>query len=282
MRTGVRIGRSETGAGMSDVFELHAGRGPLLLSAPHVGTLLPDEIAPRLTPPGRALVDTDWCADRLYPFAESLGASVLRARYSRYVVDLNRDPAGTVLYPGARTTGFIPTETFAGEPLYAPGDEPGTEETAARRERYFDPYHAALRDELARLKSAHGRALLLDAHTIWGRLPLVFEGELPDINIGTNSGASCDPRLTAAVASAAAGSPYTVVVDGRFKGGYITRGYGAPAHGVDAIQIELNQRTYLADGSRTQWDDAKAARLSRVLRTMCEALLVEAATGRRP
>ena len=266
---------------MSDVFELHRADGPLLVSAPHPGTLLPDEIAERLTPPGRALVDTDWYADRLYPFAEALGASVLRARFSRYVVDLNRDPAGTVLYPGARTTGFVPTETFEGEPLYTPGDEPDAEETAARRERYFDPYHAALRDELARLRAAHGRALLLDAHTIWGRLPLLFDGELPDINIGTNSGASCDPTLTDAVASAASDSSYSVVVNGRFKGGYITRHYGAPANGIDAIQIEINQRNYLADGSRTEWDDAKAARLSAVLRAMCEAFLAEAATGRR-
>jgi N-formylglutamate amidohydrolase len=266
---------------MSDVFELHRGKGPLLLSAPHAGTQLPDEIASRLTPPGRALVDTDWYADRLYPFAESLGASVLRARYSRYVVDLNRDPAGTVLYPGARTTGFIPTETFEGEPLYAPGNEPGTEETAARQERYFAPYHDALNDELARLKAVHGQALLLDAHTIWGRLPLLFDGELPDVNIGTNSGLSCDPALTAVVAAAAEASPYSVIVDGRFKGGYITRRYGAPANGINAIQIELNQRKYLADGSRTAWDDAKAARLSRVLRTMCEALLLAAMTAGR-
>ena len=266
---------------MSDVFELHRGTVPLLVSAPHVGTLLPDDVAARLTPPGRALVDTDWYADRLYLFAEPAGASVLRARWSRYVVDLNRDPAGSVLYPGARTTGFVPTETFEGEPLYASGDEPGSQETAARRERYFEPYHDALHDELARIKAVHGQALLLDAHSIWGRLPLLFDGELPDINIGTNAGSSCDPKLTAAVARAAGGSPYSVAVDGRFKGGYITRRYGAPAHGVEAIQIEINQRTYLADGSRTQWDDAKAARLSLVLRTMCEALLAGAATGRR-
>ena len=266
---------------MSDVFELQRGNGPLLISAPHVGTLLPDDIAARLTPPGRALVDTDWYADRLYPFAESLGASMLRARWSRYAVDLNRDPAGTVLYPGARTTGFVPTETFENEPLYAPGDEPSHDEAVARCRRYFEPYHDALHDELARLKDVHGQALLLDAHSIWGRLPLLFDGELPDINIGTNSGFACDPKLTAAVARAAAGSAYSVVVDGRFKGGYITRRYGAPAHRVEAIQIEINQRTYLADGSRTEWDDAKAARLSAVLRAMCEALLAEAATGRR-
>ncbi len=264
-----------------DVFELARFKGPLLISAPHVGTLLPDEIAARLTPPGRALVDTDWYADRLYPFAEELGASVLRARYSRYVVDLNRDPAGTALYPGARTTGFVPAETFEGEALYAPGDEPSHDETVARCRRYFEPYHDALHDELARLKAVNGQALLLDAHSIWGRLPLLFDGELPDLNIGTNSGSACDPKLTAAVAAAAQNSSYSVVVDGRFKGGYITRRYGAPAHRVEAIQVEINQRTYLADGSRTEWDDAKAARLSAVLRAMCEALLAAAVTGRR-
>ena len=266
---------------MSDVFELRRGTGPLLISAPHVGTALPDEIAARLTSPGHALVDTDWHADRLYPFATSLGASVLRARWSRYVVDVNRDPSGATLYPGARTTGLCATETFEGEPLYEPGAEPDGAEIAARRERYFEPYHAALREELARLRAEHGFALLLDAHSIWSPLPLLFEGELPHVNVGTNSGASCDRRLVDAVVGVVAPSPYSVVVDGRFKGGYITRHYGNPADRVHALQIEINQTTYLADGSRTLWDDAKAARLSHVLRTACEALMV-AATGALP
>jgi N-formylglutamate deformylase len=261
---------------MSDVFELRPGKGPLLISAPHVGTSLPDEIAARLTVPGHALVDTDWHADRLYPFATSLGASVLRARQSRYVVDLNRDPSGATLYPGARTTGLCATETFEGDALYEPGTEPGVQEIAARRERYFDPYHAALREELARLRAEHGFALLLDAHSIWSPLPLLFEGELPQVNVGTNSGASCDRRLVDAILGIVKPSQYSVVVDGRFKGGYITRHYGDPADRVHAIQIEINQTTYLADGSRSLWDDAKAARLSHVLRTACEALLVAA------
>jgi N-formylglutamate amidohydrolase len=256
-----------------DVYELRRGHRPLLISAPHVGTLLPDDIAARLTPPGRALVDTDWYADRLYPFADELGATVLRARWSRYVIDVNRDPSGVSLYPGVHTTGVCPTETFEGEPLYASGDEPSAAEIARRRARWFDPYHDALCDELIRIKAGHGYVLLLDAHSIWSPLPLLFEGELPDVNIGTNSGYSCDHDLRDAVASAVAASPYAHVVDGRFKGGYITRRYGNPAHAVHAIQLEINQKTYLADGSRTDWDDAKAARLSRVLRNACDALL---------
>jgi len=258
---------------VSDVFDLVRRDGPLLISAPHVGTYIPDEIAARLTPPGRALVDTDWYADRLYPFADEFGASVLRARWSRYVVDLNRDPSGASLYPGARTTGLVATETFEGEPLYTPGDEPSDDEVAVRRALCFDPYHDALAAELRRIIAAHGYALLLDAHSIWGRLPLLFDGDLPHLNLGTNGGRSCDPTITAAAVGAIAGSPYTHVVDGRFKGGWITRRYGAPADGVQAIQIEIDQRTYLADGSRTDWDDAKAARLSAVLRTACAAML---------
>ncbi len=257
----------------SSAYDLDCGDSPLLISAPHVGTLLPDEIAARLTPPGRALVDTDWYADRLYPFAKALGATVLRARWSRYVIDVNRDPAGVSLYPGARTTELVPTETFEGEPLYAPGDEPGEREIAARRERYFEPYHDALQTELARLRHKHRYAVLIDAHSIWSPLPLLFDGELPDVNIGTNSGRSCDSDLREAAAAAVAASPYSHVVDGRFKGGYITRRYGNPAHSVHAIQLEINQKTYLADGSRTEWDEAKAARLSTVLRTVCEAVL---------
>jgi N-formylglutamate deformylase len=261
---------------VSDQYDLRRGNGPVLISAPHVGTALPEELAARLTAPGHALVDTDWHADRLYPFATSLGASVLRARWSRYVVDLNRDPSGATLYPGARTTSLCATETFEGEPLYEPGAEPDAPEIAARRERYFDPYHAALREELARLRAEHGFALLLDAHSIWSPLPLLFEGELPHVNVGTNSGASCDRRLVDAIVGVVAPSPYSVVVDGRFKGGYITRRYGDPAEHVHALQIEINQTTYLADGSRTLWDDAKAARLSHVLRTACEALVAAA------
>lgn len=256
-----------------DVYELLRRDGPLLISAPHAGTDVPPDIAARLTPVGRTLIDADWHVDRLYAFGPALGATMLRARYARYVVDVNRDPDGVSLYPGARTTGLCPAETFEGEALYAHGDAPDEAEIAARRTRYWEPYHRALAGELARIRALHGYALLLDAHSIWERLPLLFEGELPDVNLGTNGGRSCDAALTDAVTGVLRRSPYGHVVDGRFKGGYITRHYGDPAGGVQALQIELNQRTYLAAGSRTAWDGDKAAALSATLRGVCEAII---------
>ncbi len=259
---------------MSDpTYALNPGRSPLVISAPHVGTDLPHALRARLSEAGRGLVDTDWYVDRLYAFAGRLGATTLRAHFSRYLVDLNRDPAGVSLYPGARTTGLCATETFEGEPLYAPGDEPSAAEIGGRRAAYWEPYHVALRAELNRVRAAHGYALLLDAHSIWGRLPLLFEGDLPSINLGTNSGRSCAPGVVAAAVEAVAASTYDHVVDGRFKGGYITRHYGDPEAGIHALQIELDQRTYLAAGSRSTWDEAKAAALSHVLHHVCEALL---------
>jgi N-formylglutamate amidohydrolase len=258
---------------MSAHFALRPGDAPLLVSVPHAGTRLPGELAARLTQAGRALVDTDWEVDRLYAFARELGATMLVAHVSRYAIDLNRDPQGVSLYPGAHTTALCPTETFEGEPLYVAGAEPDGGEIAQRRATYWDPYHDALQAELHRLRAAHGYALLLDAHAIWGRLPLLFEGELPDLNFGTNDGRSCDPAMTEVAVGALGGSSYSHVVDGRFKGGYITRRYGNPAHEVHALQLELNARTYLADGSRTAWDAAKAEALIVVLRRICEALL---------
>jgi N-formylglutamate amidohydrolase len=259
-------------------FQLRSGTSPLVISVPHVGTDVPDALAGRLTTAGRALTDTDWFVDRLYPFARELGASVLRARWSRYVVDLNRDPAGSSLYPGQRTTAVCPVETFEGEALYASGDEPDAAEIAHRCAAYFDPYHAALRSEIDRVRALHGYALLIDAHSIWGRLPLLFEGELPDVNLGTNRGLAALPEMARVASDVVFATPYSVVVDGRFTGGFITRTYGNPASGVHALQIELNQGTYLADGSRTAWDDAKAARLSRVLHHVCSAIVTWATT----
>jgi N-formylglutamate deformylase len=256
-----------------EAYELTPGDAPLLLSFPHSGTHLPPAIAARLSPVGKRSVDTDWDVDRLYAFAPELGIGTIVARVSRYAADLNRDPNDAPLYPGARTTGVCATETFEGEPLYAHGDAPTSIEIAERVATYWKPYHAALANELARLRARHGYALLLDGHSIWGALPLLFPGELPDVNLGTNAGRSCAPQMTAAVAGALRPAYPSLVIDGRFKGGYITRAYGAPESGVHAIQIELNQRTYLAEGSRRATDHAKAATLSRALRAACTALV---------
>jgi len=253
--------------------KIASGDAPLVVSFPHSGTELPAEIAARLTETGRSLIDTDWYVDRLYRFVRELGATTLRADLSRYVADLNRDPSGASLYPGQRTTGVCPLETFEGEALYEPGLEPDDAEIAARVERYWMPYHHELQTLIDRAVARHGYAVLLDGHSSWGRLPLLFVGDLPDINVGTNSGASCAAGLANAAEAALAGSPYSHVTNGRFKGGYITRHYGDPARSVHAVQIELNQSTYLADGSRTEWDDGKAAMLSRTLASVCAALL---------
>lgn len=254
-------------------FTLHRGAAPVLISFPHVGTTLPPGLAARLSAAGKSLIDTDWHVDRLYEFAIDMGITTLRASLSRYVVDLNRDPAGARLYASAITTPPCPIETFEGELLYAPGDEPTDAEIAERIEEFWDPYHVQLRTEVDRLRAAHGYAILLDAHSIWGRLPRLFEGELRDINIGTNDGTSCALDVTLQAVFATTPSDYSVVVDDRFKGGYITRHYGVPNENCHALQIELNQRTYLADGSRTEYDAAKAVTLMRTLKDVVAALL---------
>lgn len=257
-----------------EIFTLESGRAPLLVSLPHDGSHIPDALAARMTPAARTAPDTDWFVSRLYAFARELGASILRPNHSRYVVDLNRPPDDVSLYPGLNTTGLCPSVRFTGEPVYLPGQEPDAAEVAARVERYWRPYHDALADELARLRARFGRALLWDGHSIRGELPFLFEGRLPDLNLGTASGTSCTPALQARLASVLASQTrYSHVINGRFKGGYITRHYGDPARSVEAIQLELAQSTYMDEGA-TSYLPERAERLERiVLRPLLEAAL---------
>lgn len=255
------------------VYSLTRGTQPLLISIPHLGTALPTEIAAQMSDVAPVLRDTDWHLDRLYAFAASIGASVLQANVSRYVIDLNRPPSGESLYPGQTTTGLCPTETFPGEALYAPGREPDAAEQAARLERYWRPYHEALKLELARIRSEHGCALLWDAHSIASVLPRLFEGKLPDLNFGTADGKSCDSHLLDQVLAVARKSPFTSVVNGRFKGGYITRHYGRPEDGIHAIQLEMCQSLYMDEAPPFEFEPEKAAAVQPVLRDMLEAAL---------
>lgn len=259
---------------MSDVCVLHRGTAPLLVSLPHDGTELPPELAQRMTDAARGVPDTDWHVSRLYAFARGLGASVLVPKYSRYVVDLNRPPDDASLYPGQNTTGLCPMRRFSGEAVYLPGREPSEDEVRGRVERYWRPYHDALRDELERLRAAHGRVLLWEGHSIRGSdLPFLFEGRLPDLNLGTAAGASCSPGLQARLEAAlSAQSAYDWVANGRFKGGHITRHYGAPARGVDAVQLEISQRNYMDEDSFA-YDEAKASALQALLRGLLQAAL---------
>ncbi len=229
----------------TDWLTITRGDGPLVVSIPHAGKLIPPEIEARLISPWLARKDADWWMTELYGFATELGASVVRTSVSRTVIDVNRDPSGVSLYPGQPTTGLCPTETFDGEPLYRPGEEPDEAEIAARRERFFAPYHAALRAELDRLRAAHGKVVLYDAHSIRSQVSRLFAGELPQFNLGTHSGASADPALAAAVEAACDASGLSRVTNGRFKGGWITRHYGQPEQGVHAVQMELACRGYI-------------------------------------
>jgi N-formylglutamate deformylase len=258
---------------MSDVYTLHRGTRPLLISLPHDGEELPFEIAQRMAPDARRLPDTDWYVGRLYDFARELGASILRPTYSRYLIDLNRPPDDMSLYPGQNTTGLCPTVEFSGMPIYLDGQAPDADEIAQRIERWWRPYHDALAAELARLREAHGRAVLWEGHSIRSVVPFLFEGRLPDFNLGTVDGRSCTPALQARLESVlAAQRDYTWVANGRFKGGYITRHYGRPDTGIEAVQLELAQCNYM-DEDRVEWDETRARPTQQLLRRLLEAIV---------
>jgi len=246
--------------------EISRGESPLILGLPHTGTELPQECAERLNARGRALADTDWHIHQVYA-GLAPGATTVRTRIHRYVIDVNRDPGGASLYPGQNTTGLCPVTDFDGQPIYREGAEPDAAETARRREAYHAPYHEALAAEMARVRSLHGFAVLYDCHSIRSVVPYLFEGTLPDFNIGTADGKSCAAGIEHAVARICGEAEgYTSVVNGRFKGGWTTRHYGRPDEGLHAIQMELAQSTHLA-AEAPPWtlDPERLARLRAVL-----------------
>ena len=257
------------------VLTLHEGTLPLLISMPHVGTAIPDAVAAGMTDVARHVDDCDWHLERLYAFARGLGASLIVPAYARYVIDLNRPPDDASLYPGQDTTGLVPIDTFEKAPLYHPGGEPNANEIERRRAQYWQPYHDALESELARLKSLHGSLLLWDAHSIRSRVPRFFEGRLPDFNFGTAGGASAVHGLAEALTLHVTrhGSGYTAVANGRFKGGYITRRYGAPDNGVHAVQLELSQITYMREARPYPYDEALAARVQPLVESLVHEAL---------
>ncbi|WP_068092391.1 N-formylglutamate deformylase [Novosphingobium rosa] len=231
---------------MTHWLEIHRGEAPLVVAFPHTGTKIPPELEERFASPWLARKDADWWIDQLYAFARDLGATTVRTSISRSVIDCNRDPSGASLYPGQATTGLCPTETFDGEPLYK-GETPDQAEIEQRRIAYFNPYHAAITAELARLRAIHPHVVLYDAHSIRSQIPRLFAGALPQFNIGTNGGATCDPALAQAVQQACSASGLTHVLDGRFRGGWTTRHYGQPQNGIHAIQMELAIRGYMTE-----------------------------------
>lgn len=271
---------------MPEWLQITRGEAPLIVSMPHTGTRIPPEIEARLTSPWLARKDADWHVEKLYDFAPSMGATIIRTTVSRTVIDVNRDPSGVSLYPGQATTELCPTTTFDGEPLYKDECELDAEEIPARTTLYFDPYHTALADEIARLRKQHSKIVLFEAHSIRSNIPRLFDGELPNLNIGTNSGASCDEALTAAIEAVGSGTKFLQVTNSRFKGGWTTRHYGKPAEGVHAIQLELACRGYMdepQDVSPENWptpyNESRAADMRAVLKNILQACLTFASTA---
>ncbi|MCA3628398.1 MAG: N-formylglutamate deformylase [Methylobacterium sp.] len=260
---------------------MRQGNAPLVISLPHTGHDLPPELAARVVSPWLARKDCDWWIDDLYAFAAKLDATIIHTSLSRTLVDVNRDPSGVSLYPGQATTELCPSTTFDGEPLYQPGQVPDAAESALRRKLAFDPYHAALAGELQRLRGRNTRVVLYDCHSIRSVIPRLFEGELPQFNIGTHSGAACDARLAAEIEKLCDQSGRSRVTNGRFKGGYITRNYGKPETGIHAVQMELACRGYMRepmpDVSEANWpgayDPAYAAPIRATLQSVLQACL---------
>ncbi len=254
------------------LFHLTRGEAPILVSFPHSGTYVPPDIAERMTPLALTLPDTDWHVPRLYPFLDKLRASHIEATHSRYVVDLNRPPDDTVLYPGQKKTGLVPTDTFAGEALYREGQAPSPDEIISRQS-YWRAYHETLKAELARLTAIHGSAILWDAHSIASEVPSLFEGRLPDFNLGTFDGKSCDADVAAQSFAVAKHTGFSAVLNGRFKGGYITRHYGAPKKGVQAIQLEMAQIIYMDEAHPYEFRPERADKVSAAIKSLIKGAL---------
>ena len=256
------------------LYTLRRGTTPLLISMPHVGTQVPQELKPCFTERALEVEDTDWFLDRLYAFAAEWGAGLLVPRLSRYVIDLNRPSDNRPMYAGRNNTELCPTRHFTGDALYREGQVPDEAEVSVRVALYWQPYHDALVEETTRLHALHGHAVLFDAHSIKSELPWLFEGTLPHMNLGTAEGTSCAPSLRDALAAVLQGQrDYSYVVDGRFKGGHITRAYGRPGEGVHAVQLEMCWRAYMEEAPPWRWHEGRAAAVTPLLRALVRTMI---------
>jgi N-formylglutamate deformylase len=257
---------------VSELVSVEQGSSPLILGQPHVGTAIPPRLLDQFNDLGRSVLDTDWWIDEIYSGLLP-EATIVAGRLSRYVIDLNRDPGGASLYPGQNTTALCPVVDFEGRSIYRSGLEPDEEEIERRRRNLHQPYHSIMEREIERLRARHDNVLLFDCHSIRSRLPFLFEGELPLINVGTDSGGSCDPLLEAAMVETcvAWAGEEQVAVNGRFRGGWTTRYYGRPSEGVHTVQLELAQRSYMKENPSGR-HSGRANAIRELLRTLLGCL----------
>lgn len=258
---------------MPKIFDYKRGTTPLLVSLPHGGIHIPDAIADRMTPTALETPDTDWHVGMLYDFTSSIGASVISATHSRYVIDLNRNPAGAPLYSGANNTELVPLTTFNHSPIYRDNYQPSKAEIADRISHYWRPYHETLKRELSKIKALHGHAVLFDGHSIRSHVDRFYDGQIPDLNLGTANGTSAAPELTALAKEVLQQSNYSVVLDDRFTGGHITRANGAPEAGVHAIQLELTWRNYMEENPPYRYLPDRAQKLQIILKDLLQEII---------
>ncbi|MEP7101393.1 MAG: N-formylglutamate deformylase [Burkholderiales bacterium] len=262
------------------MFSFTPGTAALLVSFPHAGTEIPERLAARMTPEALQRADVDWHLPQLYDFVHAMGASTIAARFARHVIDLNRPPEDTSLYPGQDVTGLLPLDTFRKQPLYLPGQVPDVAEAQQRRATYWQPYHDRLRAELERLRALHGSVVLWDAHSIASVMPRFFDGKLPDLNLGSADGLACAPAFQSAVeAVVRAQRQFTHISNGRFKGGHITRHYGRPSSGIHALQLEMCQSTYMDETAPFAYRPDLAKTVQPLLERMLNAVLQASTQG---
>ena len=236
--------------------------------------MIPEGLRSRYSERALQVEDTDWHLERLYDFAKSMGASVIVPQVSRYVIDLNRPPDDTPMYPGASNTELCPTRFFNGASLYVEGGAPDVAEVSRRRDTYWMPYHDALRAELDRVRNTFGYALMWDGHSIRSQIPWLFDGKLPDLNLGTASGTSCASSLRTELVNEMQRSPqFTCAADGRFKGGYITRNYGRPSDKIHAVQMEMCQSLYMREALPFDYLEGNAVQVQPLLRRLLDIML---------
>ncbi len=241
---------------------------PILISVPHCGTDFPDELKDQYNPQLIAAPDdTDWFVHQLYGFAPAMGMTMIHAQYSRWVIDLNRDPQSKPLYTDGRIiTALCPTTTFLGEPLYLDHrKEVAQEEISRRLNHYFYSYHQKVEEHLTRLKNKFGKVLLWDCHSIRQMVPTIQKEKFPDLILGDADGTSASPGLIESALSVLDHDSYSVSHNHPFKGGYLTRHFGKPQNNIHALQLEMSKVNYL-DDSETKYDNVRAGKMQELLK----------------